>query len=458
MSAATSTGATSTADLAPTRDLAHWSSALAANQVPDNALLWAKHALLDWFGVTIAGAREDLAPLLLEEFGGKDGPVTLVALNARAKAHDAALINGTLSHALDYDDVNADMGGHPTAPVAAAALALGEALGKSGRDVLLAFIAGYEVECQIGAMAGSSHYEKGFHATGTFGTFGATAAAARLMGLDAQQTAVAFGIAASEAAGLKYNFGTMTKPLHVGKAAMNGVIAARLAARGFTARDDAIEGPQGFAYTQVPQFTPRPIRPDASAPFEVEAKLFKYHAACYLTHSTIEAIRDLKRRHNIGLGDVEKITLKVDPGHLKVCDIPEPKTGLEIKFSIRHLAAMALGGEDTAALGTYSDEMANRSDYREGSRRVSLDTQPLTKEHRHGAAVAIVLKDGRELLAETNVGVPASDVAAQGEKLRAKFHSLAEPVIGRSRTGEALRLIERFEMLDSLKPLMTAVA
>lgn len=445
-------------ELAPTRDLARWSSALAAGHVSDSATTWAKHALLDWFGVTIAGSREDLAPLLLEEFGGKDGPVTLVALGARAKAHDAALINGTLSHALDYDDVNADMGGHPTAPVAAAALALGEALGKSGRDVLLAFIAGYEVECQIGAMAGQSHYRKGFHATGTFGTFGATAASARLMGLDAQQTAVALGIAASEAAGLKYNFGTMTKPLHVGKAAMNGVIAARLAGRGFTARDDAIEGPQGFAYTQVPEFTPRAIRPDAAAPFEVEANLFKYHAACYLTHSTIEAIRDLKRRHNIGLGDVEKITLKVDPGHLKVCDIPEPKTGLEIKFSIRHLAAMALGGEDTAALGTYSDEMANRADYRAGSRRVTLDTVPLPQEHRHGAAVAIVLKDGRELLAETNVGIPASDVAAQGEKLRAKFHSLAEPVIGRARTGEALRLIERFETLDSLKPLMASVA
>jgi 2-methylcitrate dehydratase PrpD len=445
-------------DLTPTRDLARWSSALAASQVPDNAVLWAKHALLDWFGVTIAGSREDLAPILLEEFGGKDGPVTLVGLNARAKAHDAALINGTLSHALDYDDVNRHMGGHPTAPVAAAALALGEALGMSGRDTLLAFIAGYEVECQIGAMGAHSHYEQGFHATGTFGTFGATAAAARLMGLDADRTAIAFGIAASEAAGLKLNFGTMTKPLHVGKAAMNGVIAARLASRGFTARDDAIEGPQGFASAQIPKVKPQPLRPDASAPIEVEANLVKYNAAGILTPSTIEAIRDLKRRHNIGLGDVEKITLKVDPGHLKVCDIPEPKTGLEIKFSIRHLAAMALAGEDTAALGTYSDEMANRPVYREGSRRVSLDPRPSPPEGRHGAAVAIVLKDGRELLAETNVGVPASDAAAQGEKLRAKFHALAEPVIGRARASEALRQIERFETMDSLKPLMTAVA
>ena len=179
--------AQATQDLSPTRDLARWSSALAASQLSDSAVLWAKHALLDWFGVTIAGAREDLAPLLLEEYGAKDGPVTLVALGARAKAHDAALINGTLSHALDYDDVNRHMGGHPTAPVAAAALALGEALGKGGRDTLIAFIAGYEVECQLGAMGSHSHYEQGFHSTGTLGTFGATAAAARLMGLDARR-------------------------------------------------------------------------------------------------------------------------------------------------------------------------------------------------------------------------------------------------------------------------------
>jgi len=450
---------TSSEALAPTRDLARWTSALTTKDLNDNALLWAKHALLDWFGVTIAGAKEDLAPMLLEEFkGGKDAPATLIALNARAQAHDAALVNGTLSHALDYDDVHQLMGGHPSAPVGAAVLAMGEALGKSGRDVLLAFIAGYEVECQIGAMSGKGHYDHGFHATGTFGTFGATAACARLLGLDAEKTATAFGIAASEAAGLKLNFGTMTKPLHAGKAAMNGLMAARLAARGFSARDDAIEGPQGFAATQAPGFAAKPVRPVASAPFAVEANLFKYHAACYLTHSTIECIRDLKRRHNIGLDDVKAVTLKVDSGHTKVCDIPEPKTGLEIKFSIRHLAAMALAGEDTAALGTYSDDKANTPAYMEARRRVSLETAPRTIEHRHGAAVALALKDGRELLAETNVGIPASDVPAQAEKLRSKFHSLSEPVIGRARTTEALKMIERLETLDSLKPLMTTVA
>ena len=166
----------------------------------------------------------------------------------------------------------------------------------------------------------------------------------------------------------------MTKPLHAGKAAMNGLIAARLAARDFTARADAIEAAQGFAATQAPGFKAAAMRPDPKAPMAVEENLFKYHAACYLTHSPIEAIRELKRQHNIGPDDMKAMTVHVDPGHLKVCDIPEPKTGLEIKFSMRHLAGMALDGVDTAALGTYSDENANDPRYVAIRERIKLDT------------------------------------------------------------------------------------
>lgn len=442
-----------------TKGLANWTAGYSPKAITPSAETWAKHCLLDWFACTIAGAKEPLADIIAEEFAsGKDGKATLIARGAKASAHDAALVNGTLSHALDYDDVNQFMHGHPTVPVASAVLALAEALGKSGRDALTAFIAGYEVECRIGQMAGDDHYENGYHATGTFGTFGAAAGAARLMGLDAAKTAMALGIAASQASGLKINFGTMTKPLHVGKAAMNGLIAARLAAREFTARDTAIEAPQGFIATQVPGFKAAPIRPDPKEPMAVESNLFKYHAACYLTHSPIEAIRELKRRHNIGADDMKAMILHVDPGHMKVCDIPEPKTGLEIKFSLRHLSGMALDGVDTAALGTYSDENANNPRYMEMRRRVRLDTAPDKSRARHGASVSIELKDGRTVKADYNVGVPSKDVAAQGEKLEAKFHALAEPVLGRQRTKTALGLIKRLEEQQSLKPLMEAVA
>jgi 2-methylcitrate dehydratase PrpD len=442
-----------------TRNLASWTAGYTPKAVTSSAETWARHALLDWFGVTIAGAKEPLADIIAEEFAsGKDGAATLVARSAKASAHDAALVNGAVSHALDYDDVNGLMGGHPTVPVAAAVLALGEAMGASGRDVLTAFIAGYEVECRLGEMSGPKHYDLGYHATGTFGTFGAAAAAAKLMGLDADRTAQALGIAASQASGLKINFGTMTKPLHAGKAAMNGLMAARLAARDFTARDTAIEAPQGFVATQVPGFKAAPVRPDPNAPMAVEQNLFKYHAACYLTHSSIEAIRDLKRRHNIGVEDVRRMTLHIDPGHLKVCCIPDPKTGLEIKFALQHLAGMALAGADTAALGTYSDENAVDARYVAIRQRIELDPKPVELKHKHGAGVTMELNDGRVLETNTNVGIPASDVEAQEQKLVAKFHALAEPVIGRQRTKTAIAQILRFEQLPNLKGLMEAVA
>ena len=442
-----------------TRSLAAWTAGYRGSAATETSITWARHALLDWFACTIAGAREPLADIIAEEFrSGAGGAATLIARGAKASAHDAALVNGTLSHALDYDDVNQMMGGHPTVPVAAAVLALGEALGKSGADVVTAFIAGYEVECQLGEMAGGEHYDRGFHATGTYGTFGATAGAAKILGLDAERTATALGIAASQASGLKINFGTMTKPLHVGKAAMNGIISARLAARDFSARPDAIEAPQGFVATQVPGFKAKPMRPDPKAPMAVEQNLFKYHAACYLTHSPIEAIRDLKRRHNISADDMKAMTVHVDAGHLKVCNIPEPRSGLEIKFSIRHLTGMALDGADTAALGTYSDANALDPRYAAIRERVTLDTAPDPSRARHGASVTIELKDGRKVRADHNVGIPAKDVALQGEKLEAKFHALAEPVLGRARTRSALDLINRFETLPGLKPLMEAIA
>lgn len=446
-------------DLHPTRDLARWSSGLTHADVSDTARTWARHAILDWFGVTIAGAREPLAAILAEEFaGGGNARATLVALNNTAAVHDAALVNGAVSHALDFDDVNRHMHGHPTVPVASAVLALGEVLGSSGRDVVLAFIAGYEVECRLGDMCGDAHYDKGFHATGTFGTFGAAAGAARLMGLDADQTAAALGIAASQASGLKLNFGTMTKPLHAGKAAANGLIAARLAARGFTARPDAIEAPQGFAATQAPGFTAQAVRPDPTAPLAVEENLFKYHAACYLTHSSIEAIRDLRRKHGIGLDDVEAMTLHVDPGHLKVCNIAEPTSGLEVKFSIRHLAGMALDGADTAALETYSDSAAHNARYGAARERIRIEPRITPPEERHGAAIALTLTDGRTLTAEANVGIPATDIGAQQAKLVAKFRALSEPVIGTKRTQAAETMLLKLDQLADIKDLMRTVA
>ncbi|MGE0203152.1 MAG: MmgE/PrpD family protein [Hyphomicrobiaceae bacterium] len=445
-------------NLALTSDLAKWVANFKTKDVSANALTWAKHAMLDVIGVTVAGAREPLSEMLLEECaGGGDAPCSIIGHPRRANLLDAVLINGATAHALDYDDVNRRMHGHPSVPTAPVALALGEVLGLGGREVLAAFIAGTEVECLLGEMAGDGHYDHGYHATGTMGTFGAAATAAQLMGLDVGRTTHALGIAASQASGLKINFGTMTKPLHAGKAAMNGLLAARIAARGFTARETAIEGAQGFISTQAPGFKPAVVRPDPSRLLGIEETLFKYHAACYLTHSTIEAIKELRQKHKIGLADMDAITLLVADGHRKVCDIPEPVSGLEIKFSIRHLACMALDGVNTASLDIYSDANAHEARYVAGRKRVTLESKP-AEQDRMAARVKVRLKDGRTLEAEANVGIPAKDLGRQWEALTSKFNAIAAPILGAAKSAALVEAIAGLDTAPDLKGLTRHLA
>jgi 2-methylcitrate dehydratase PrpD len=437
-----------------TAEIAAWLAGVKEQDITPAARTWAKHALLDWFGVTVAGASEPLVDILVELYGQGEGGATIVGRSAMASLENAVLINGATSHALDYDDVNGRLGGHPTVPVAPVALALAETLGASGQDVLTAIVAGTEVECLIGDMAGRGHYEQGFHATATIGTFGAAATAAKMLGLDEGQIRHALGIAASQAAGLKSNFGTMTKPLHAGKAAMNGLMAARLAQKGFTANEAILECAQGTADVMMPGFEAGFTSPNPPGTFAIEQTLFKYHAACYLTHASIDAINELRAAHGIGLDDLKKMTLHVQPGHFTVCNIPDPKTGLEIKFSIRHCAAMALAGIDTSALETYSD--ANAVDAKLGAARAKVEVTATDKVARHAARVVIELNDGRTLEAESDAGIPAADIAAQWTKLSGKFDVLCKPVIGDNRTTALRQGIVNLETATSIGDLMQA--
>jgi 2-methylcitrate dehydratase PrpD len=317
----------------------------------------AKQCILDWFGVTLAGQDEPVARLLRDEIATNvRGQSSIVGSTFKCAVADAALINGATSHALDYDDVH-PLIGHPTAAILPAALAVGEAEGRTGMEILRAFIAGYDAAAYVGSLVMPSHYDRGFHATATLGSFGAAAAAGVLMNLDDAQMAIALGLAGTQAAGLKSMFGSMAKPFHAGKAAANGVLAARLAARGFTAHPGVLEVAQGFIATQSDGLA----RGDAQLPRPgsmIVETLFKYHAACYLTHSTIEAISALRRQSSLSGSDVAAIDVHVPSGHLAVCNISAPRTGLETKFSLRHTAALAACGEETAAIQTYSDQNA----------------------------------------------------------------------------------------------------
>src|SRR6185312_9609642 len=229
------------ADDAPiTRELARRTAALRYDELPLDIRQWTRHCVLDWLGVTLAGAREELSQILAADAAEQGGTpmARLIGRDAIVPTQQAALVNGAASHALDYDDVNMTLGGHPTVAVLPALFALAEANGASGAALIAAFVAGYETLCRVSALVAPGHYARGYHTTATVGGFGAAAACANLLGLDAAGTATALGIAGTQAAGLKSMFGTMCKPLHAGKAAQNGLLAATLAARGFTSRAD----------------------------------------------------------------------------------------------------------------------------------------------------------------------------------------------------------------------------
>ncbi|HXZ01089.1 MAG TPA: MmgE/PrpD family protein [Stellaceae bacterium] len=447
------TAAPARADAPVTAELARRAASLRYDDVPDEMRLLARQCVLDWLAVTLAGSREDLTRILLAEAEEQGGAPAATAIGHRRKlpTQQAALVNGAASHALDYDDVNLTMGGHPTVPLVPAVLALAEARGAGGAPVIAAFVAGYETECRIGALVAPGHYARGFHNTATIGSFGAAAAAANLLGLGASRTAVALGIAGTQAAGLKSMFGTMCKPLHAGKAAQNGLLAASLAARGFTSRDDVLDCAQGFADTQSPDFRPERALAPPRRGWHLADNLFKYHAACYLTHAPIECARALRLTPGFDPGAVREAMLALDGGAAKVCHIPAPRTGLEAKFSLRLATAMALAGLDTAALETYSEKTAADPRLVALRDKVTVDFRP---DWPHTVAeLELRLADGRVLRARHDSGVPASDLAAQGRRLEAKFMSLAAPVLGGAQAGRLAAAVAGLDRLGSIAEL-----
>jgi 2-methylcitrate dehydratase PrpD len=435
-----------------TAALAEQAAATRYDDLPDDIRALTRQCVLDWLAVTLPGSRDELSRILIDEAAEQGGkPVaTLIGHPMKTSTQQAALVNGTASHALDYDDVNLTLSGHPTVPLVASLLALAEARGSSGKEFMAAFVAGYETICRVGALVAPGHYARGFHATATVGSFGAAAACARLLGLDAEKTAIALGIAGTQAAGLKSMFGTMCKPLHAGKAAQNGLIGATLAARGFTSRADVLECPQGFAATQSPDFHLDRALADPPHGYHLRDNLFKYHAACYLTHAPIESGRKI-RAQGVDPAAIREVVLKVDSGASKVCHILAPRTGLEAKFSLRLTSALALSGIDTAGLETYSERIANDPAIVALRDKVSVDFQ---QGYPHAAAeMKVTLADGRVVEARHDAGVPAADVAAQGTRIAVKFKSLATPVLGVSRSAQLADAVASLDTLPSLADL-----
>lgn len=413
----------------------------------------AKQCVLDWLGVAVAAVKEPLVRILLSdntEHGG--APIAGIVGGARGTIYDAALVNGAAGHALDYDDVAFAMSAHPSAAILPALLALAESRGSSGSAVLTAFVAGYEAGCRMGRLIAPGHYESGFHGTATIGTLAATAACSHLLGLGPERAAHAIGIAATQAAGIRCMFGTMCKPLHAGKAAQNGLRAATLAEKGFQSRPDALECTHGFAETHSADFQPERALGSAESGYFLYSNLFKYHASCYLTHSTIENVAKLQSLPGFDASALLSMTITVSPEIDTVCNIAAPRTGLEAKFSLRHCAALVLAAMDTSRLQTFSDQTTQDPRVLDLRKRIKVEFEH--KQPQTSSKVLALLKSGARLSVSHDCNLPESDVRKQMARLQCKFRGLVEPQIGPEATGQAETIISTLEEQTSMRPLI----
>jgi 2-methylcitrate dehydratase PrpD len=429
-----------------TSDLARRASELSLEDVLTSHVQRARHCLLDWFAVTIAGSREEAARIVCQAalLECEAPRVTLVGTSHRLGPRSAALVNGTACHALDYDDSSFWMTGHPSAAVVTPALAVGEARGASGATVTAAIIAGHDVAARIGAAVGKEHYLRGWHATGTLGAFAAAAAAGRVVGLDAEAMERALGLAATQAAGLKVSFGTMAKPLHAGRAAANGVMAALLAEQGFTAGLGAVEGHQGFASTQAPGFDESRITAELGDRQGIEGVLYKKHACCGGTHGAIDALQCLAAANDFVADDVERVQILVSDQMFDICCIPEPTVGIEGKFSLRHVSSLVLAGRSTGPSG-FTD--AAVADPELLSLRERVEVVPSGKAVGLETTAIVTLRSHEVLQADAADRRAARDdeLPLEWEVLSRKAHDLASWVVGDGVVAELIDRVSHFE-------------
>lgn len=426
--------------LPATAALSEFVAGLALHEVPPHVVHQAKRCLIDWLGVSLLGAHDPGVEMLLsvaKDVGGA-GSSTVIGRNGSVGMLFAALINGFSAHVEDYDDTYnpGTTTVHGSAPVWPVVAALSEREVTTGADALLAFIVGFETEIRLARAAGPSHYDGGWHVTGTVGHVGAAAAAARLLRLTPEVTVAALGTAGTQAAGLKEVYGSMGKALHPGKAAMDGLLSALLAREGFTSTSSILEGPQGFLEVLSSAPALGEITEGLGTRWTLPENGFKFYACASLVHPTIECVLALRAQHGLSPESVVSIEAKVHDYVSWVTAKRELRSGLDGKFSIFHGAAVALV-DGKAGLEQFTDARVAAPDVAAVRARVKIVSDP--EMAKDAATVVLTLTDGRRLTHTVahNKGTPGNPLS--DDEISEKFVDLAAPALGRT---SALRLLE----------------
>ncbi|HEY8874433.1 MAG TPA: MmgE/PrpD family protein [Stellaceae bacterium] len=441
-------------------------AAITYDDLPVEAVEWAKMAVLDTVGVTLAGAGEPCAQIVERVLGGVgSGDCLIFGGDRRAAPLDAALINGTAAHALDFDDVSNSLGGHPSAPILPALFALGETLDCTGRDFIAAYVAGFETETRIARGVHFHHYEKGWHPTATLGVFGATAACSHLMGLDRARTAQALAIAASLAGGIKANFGTMTKPLHVGHTARSGLFAAQLAQGGFTANPEALEHKQGFlmVFNGPGNFDAEAILKDWGQPYDIvrPGLAVKQHPCCGSTHPAIDAMLLLRGEYEVAPEKIARIDSWTHPRRLAHTDRPDPQSGLDAKFSVQYCLARALLG-GRIVLEDFEGEAFRDDTARALMRRIHAAPHPemnAASAEYLGAEVRITFDDGRTIARRVGSALGRGpDNPLPRHALTDKFANCAARALPPAQVARVQQILLELDRTSSLRTVVAAIA
>ncbi|MGH7318110.1 MAG: MmgE/PrpD family protein, partial [Candidatus Rokuibacteriota bacterium] len=402
--------------------------------------------ILDWWGVTVAGADEPVARILREVVSEPSGPATILGTSLTASPVTAALLNGTAGHALDYDDVSIAMPGHPTIPLLPGLVALAEARGLPGRDVLAAFVVGVEVVCRVCQALFPGHYRAGWHATATIGRIAGAAAAARLLGLDAEGVDRAVGLGAAQLGGIQEAFGTMAKPFQVGRAAGDAVLAALAAERGITAPRGILDT-EGWGRRLSPNWAPERLVDGLGERDAVGEIIFNRYPCCFATHAALAGLLALRPRLDPSV--IESVELDVCPTTLQVADQREPRSGLAGKFSITYCAAAALA-RGRLREDDFTDTAVCDSTVQALAARVRIAPNPGLDETQ--ARVVVRLRGGVSHETEVSLRV-GEDLEPTRRDLLEKFRHLVAPRLGAAEAERLIASIARLDEVDDLREL-----
>ena len=444
------------ADVGTTLLLARYGVASRYESLPAAVVHEARRALINWAGCAVGASGHETVENAWSAMRPFAGPpqATLLGRQERSDVMHAALVNGIASHVLDFDDTHPDTLVHPSGPVASALFALAEHRAASGQELVNAFVTGVEVECRVARAVLPSHYDVGWHITSTAGVFGAAAASARLLQLDETQTVWALGLAATQASGLREMFGSMAKSLHPGRAAQNGLAAALLAQAGLTSSSTAIEGRRGFANVLSTTVDLAKCVAGLGESYELLGNTYKPFACGLVIHPVIDGCLRL-RADGVRPQDVQSIALRVHPLVLELTGNPQPRSGLEGKFSVFHSAAVALidgdGGE-----AQYADVRVNADVVIALRNKVRAEADPgLAMDAAH---ITVTLVDGTQRLMSVDHCIGSLDRPMTDSQLEHKFLKQCEPILGASGAARALACLHRIETADDLRDTASALA